>query len=152
MKLNAKQQLFVEEYLVDLNATQAAIRAGYSKKTAKEMGYENLTKPHIADAIVKAKDKRSKRTQIDSDYVLNCAVKLHNRCTGDEQVLDQDGEPVKDKKGVIEYYPFNAQGSGKAIELMGKHINVRAWDEKPQIDLSVTIKRDLNDFYSETDS
>ena len=49
--LTAKQKRFIDEYLLDLNATQAAIRAGYSEKTAKEIGYENLTKPHILTAI-----------------------------------------------------------------------------------------------------
>lgn len=50
-KLTTKQQRFIEEYTVDWNATQAAIRAGYSKKTASETGYENLRKPQIAEAI-----------------------------------------------------------------------------------------------------
>lgn len=49
--MTPKQQRFVEEYLIDLNATQAAIRAGYSQKTAQQIGAENLTKPVIADAI-----------------------------------------------------------------------------------------------------
>ena len=50
-ELTAKQRMFVKEYLIDLNATQAAIRAGYSENAAKEIGYENLTKPHITEAI-----------------------------------------------------------------------------------------------------
>lgn len=70
MALTDKQQRFVEEYLIDLNATQAAIRAGYSEDTAKEIGYENLTKPHIADAIAEAQSLRSQRTQITQDRVL----------------------------------------------------------------------------------
>lgn len=70
-KLTAKQQRFVEEYLVDLNATQAAIRAGYSKKTAQQIGAENLSKPVIASALKEAKDKRSARTEITQDAVLN---------------------------------------------------------------------------------
>lgn len=68
--LTPKQQRFVEEYLVDLNATQAAIRAGYSEKTAAETGYENLRKPQIAEAIAKAQSERSERTQITADRVL----------------------------------------------------------------------------------
>ena len=50
-KLNQKQTLFCDEYLIDLNATQAAIRAGYSEKTARFIGAENLTKPNIAEYI-----------------------------------------------------------------------------------------------------
>lgn len=55
--LTDKQQRFVDEYLIDLNATQAAIRAGYSEKTAKEIGSENLTKPNIAKVTKKEKIK-----------------------------------------------------------------------------------------------
>jgi phage terminase small subunit len=69
-KLTAKQQLFVEEYLIDLNATQAAIRAGYSKHTAQQMGSENLLKPVISGAIDKAIKERSMRLQITQEMVI----------------------------------------------------------------------------------
>lgn len=69
-KLTAKQEAFVREYLVDLNATQAAIRAGYSKRTAKSVGCENLTKPNVAAAIAECRDARAKRTEITADRVL----------------------------------------------------------------------------------
>lgn len=68
--LTPKQALFVQEYLVDLNATQAAIRAGYSQDTARAIGCENLTKPDIADAIASAQAERSARTEITQDMVL----------------------------------------------------------------------------------
>jgi phage terminase small subunit len=68
--LNARQVRFVQEYLLDLNATQAAIRAGYSAKTAKVIGSENLTKPDIAAAIGSAQQKRAERVQISADSVL----------------------------------------------------------------------------------
>jgi phage terminase small subunit len=69
-KLTAKQAKFIEEYLVDLNATQAAIRAGYSMKTAKDIACENLAKPNIASAIACAQDELSQRTKITIDCVL----------------------------------------------------------------------------------
>jgi phage terminase small subunit len=69
-KLTPKQERFVSEYLIDLNATKAAIRAGYSGNTAQRIGSENLSKPLISAAIQKAKDERSKRTEINQDYVL----------------------------------------------------------------------------------
>ena len=69
-KLTAKQARFVEEYLVDLNATRAAIRAGYSEKTAAAVGCENLTKPNIADALAEAFSARSQRTEITQDMVV----------------------------------------------------------------------------------
>lgn len=70
MPLTPKQQVFVAEYLKDLNATQAAVRAGYSAKTAYSIGEENLKKPVIASAIQEAMDKRAERTEITQDYVL----------------------------------------------------------------------------------
>lgn len=68
--MTPKQQRFVEEYLIDLNATQAAIRAGYSADTAKVIGCENLTKPDIAAAVAEAQAKRSMRTNITQDQVV----------------------------------------------------------------------------------
>lgn len=69
-ELTAKQQAFVQEYLIDLNATQAAIRAGYSPSSAGAIGDENLKKPEIKDEIDKAIAERSKRTGITADRVL----------------------------------------------------------------------------------
>ena len=71
-----KQQMFVKEYLIDLNATQAAIRAGYSEKTAGQIGDENLKKPEIAGAIQEAMNKRSARVEITADKVLQEIAKL----------------------------------------------------------------------------
>ena len=85
-KLTAKQKAFVAEYLIDLNATQAAIRAGYSEKTARFIGAENLTKPNIAAAVAAAQAERSKRTEITQDYVLSSIMKTMERCKQAEQV------------------------------------------------------------------
>lgn len=74
--LTPKQQVFVEEYLVDMNATQAALRAGYSKKTAYRTGADNLRKPQIADAIAKAQAERSERTQVTQDMVIAELAKI----------------------------------------------------------------------------
>ena len=68
--LTPKQQRFVEEYLIDLNATQAAIRAGYSEKTAQEIGSENLSKPMVAKAIAEAQEKLSNKTQVTVEMVV----------------------------------------------------------------------------------
>jgi phage terminase small subunit len=76
MMLTAKQQRFVDEYLIDLNATQAAIRAGYSAKTAYSIGDENLKKPEIAAAVQKAMDSRAARTGITADRVLAELAKI----------------------------------------------------------------------------
>lgn len=68
--LTPKESRFVDEYLVDLNATQAAIRAGYSARTARSIGYENLTKPHIGAAIAEARKQQQERTHVTADRVL----------------------------------------------------------------------------------
>lgn len=68
--LTEKQATFVQEYLIDLNATQAAIRAGYSKKTANRIAAENLSKPVIAQAIAEARKEQEQRTQLTADKVL----------------------------------------------------------------------------------
>lgn len=69
-KLTAKQRKFCEEYLIDLNATQAAIRAGYSPKTARFIANENLTKPNIQSRIQRVMAERSKRTGINQDRIV----------------------------------------------------------------------------------
>ena len=74
--LTPKQAAFVAEYLIDLNATQAAIRAGYSAKTAHSVGAENLTKPEIAAALAVAQQERAERTEITQDRVLEEYAKL----------------------------------------------------------------------------
>lgn len=76
MALTAKQQRFVDEYLIDLNATQAAIRAGYSEKTARSISNENLTKPDIQAAIQKGMEARSGRVAITQDMVLRELAKI----------------------------------------------------------------------------
>lgn len=69
-KLTDKQEMFCQEYLIDLNATQAAIRAGYSEKTARDIACENLAKPNIQARISELKESRSERIEITSDDVL----------------------------------------------------------------------------------
>lgn len=75
-ELTQKQKMFVREYLIDLNATQAAIRAGYSAKTAGWIGPQLLGKTHIADAIQQCMTKRADRLDIDADNVLQEIAKL----------------------------------------------------------------------------
>lgn len=125
-KLTAKQNLFVEEYLIDLNATQAAIRAGYSEKTAKSVGSENLTKPDIAELIEKAKAKRSEKTEIDAAWVLRKAVELHDRCMQATQVVTPDGEASGE-------YKFDAGNAARALDIVGKHVGVQAFLEKKEV-------------------
>lgn len=96
MALNARQQRFVDEYLIDLNATQAAIRAGYSEKTAAVIACENLNKPNIAAAIQIAQAERAERTQITADKVLTELGKLGFSNMLDYLKVGADGDPYTD--------------------------------------------------------
>ncbi|HIH5703223.1 TPA: terminase small subunit [Klebsiella variicola] len=76
MALTDKQEMFCREYLIDLNATQAAIRAGYSAKTANRTASENLSKPDIQSRIAELKAQRNDLVGINATYVLNRLVEI----------------------------------------------------------------------------
>ena len=139
--LTPKQQRFVEEYLIDLNATQAAIRAGYSEKTAGEIGEQNLKKLEIQKAIQEALQGRKERVQIDADYVLKRLVEIDQMDVLD--IMDDHGnvKPIKDWPKVWRQYISNIEtismddGEGwlqkikwpdkvKNLELLGKHLGM----------------------------
>lgn len=89
MALTDKQEMFCREYLIDLNATQAAIRAGYSEKTANRTGSENLSKPDIAQRIIELKSIRNERVEVNADYVLRRLVEIDEMDVLD--ILKDDG-------------------------------------------------------------
>ncbi|ETD45777.1 TPA: terminase small subunit [Pseudomonas aeruginosa] len=89
MALTKKQRLFVDEYLLDLNATQAAIRAGYSTRRATEIGYQLLQRPEVAQAIQAAMAERSQRTQVEADYVIRRLREIDEMDVLD--ILEDDG-------------------------------------------------------------
>jgi len=95
-KMTPKQERFVSEYLIDLNATQAAIRAGYSEKGATVRGSELLANRNVADAVAVAKEKRSKRTEITSEAVLAELGKIGFANTEDYIRVTPDGDPYID--------------------------------------------------------
>jgi phage terminase small subunit len=84
--MTLKQQRFIDEYLIDLNATQAAIRAGYSAKTAGQIGDENLKKPQIARAVRAAMDERAARTALTADKVLADIERVRSKAEADGQL------------------------------------------------------------------
>lgn len=126
-KLTAKQQRFVEEYLIDLNATQAAIRAGYSEKTANEQGSRLLANVSISEAIQEAQNKRAERTEITQDYVLNNIKSVVERCMQAEAVFNRDGSPLLIENADGDWVPafaFKEVGALKGLELLGKHLGM----------------------------
>lgn len=153
-KLTKKQQLFVDEYLIDLNATQAAIRAGYSVNDAKEQGYENLTKPHIQEAVAKSMAERSRRTGVNQDRVVLELAKIafvkmtdvvddHGRIKG--TATDDDLaciESIKYKESDNEFggsveREVKIGSKLKALELLGKHLGM--WNDKLDVNVTTPI-------------
>lgn len=124
MALTPKQARFVEEYLVDLNATEAAKRAGYSEKTAEQQGHQLLQKTSVREAIDAARAKRSERTQIDAAWVLERLQTVAERCLQAEPVVDAKGNPVMVKTPdgrTTAAYTFQAPAANKALELLARH-------------------------------
>lgn len=122
--LTPKQKLFVEEYLKDLNATQAAKRAGYAGNdvTLGQMGAQNLQSPAIAKAIQDAMDKRAERIRIDADYVLSTIQNTIERCRQAEPVLEWDA--IAKEMVPTGEWKFEANAVLKGCELLGKHLKL----------------------------
>nr|DAY91428.1 MAG TPA: Terminase small subunit [Caudoviricetes sp.] len=154
-KLTAKQKKFVEEYLIDLNATQAAIRAGYSTESAKEIGCENLTKPNVKVEIDKAIAERSRRTGINQDRVLRELAKIAfvnpgdvinlNQATVKSDAKEEDLAAIASVKikniptedGEITEREIKLCDKLKALDLLGKHLGI--YDKKDAEDKNLTI-------------
>jgi phage terminase small subunit len=140
--LTDKQKLFVAEYLVDLNATQAAIRAGYSEKTAYSIGQENLNKPEITDAISRAFKKRAERTRVDADRVIKelariafATIGTMATWTGDAIVLKDSESLSDDDRAAIQEITRTETPNGAnirvklsdkltALEKLGRHLGM----------------------------
>jgi phage terminase small subunit len=110
-RLTPKQARFVQEYIVDLNATQAAIRAGYSEDTAHSIGHENLSKPEISTAVQAAMDMRAERTGITVDRVL---VELAKLGFADIRQIFTEGGQLRD----IASLPDDVAASVQSIEVV----------------------------------
>lgn len=158
-KLTDKQELFAREYLKDLNATQAAIRAGYSEKTASKIGSENLSKPDIQNRIGELKSERVEQIGIDAAYVLRRLVEIDQMDVLD--ILKDDGgikaisEWPKVWRTTLSGFDINTSITNfdettienilkkikwpdkvKNLELLGKHVSVQAFKENVKTELS----------------
>ena len=153
--MTPKQQVFVQEYLKDMNATQAAIRAGYSPKTASVLGVRALRHPGVAAAIEAKKTARSKRADIDADWVLK---RLADEVLADfADLYDDDGgnlKPVREwplvwRQGLVSGLDVDEMKVGgrkigeitkvklsdriRRLELIGKHVDVQAFAERKEV-------------------
>lgn len=138
MALTPKQKRFVAEYLVDLNATAASIRAGYSKKTANRIGSENLSKPDIQAAIQKRQEELQSKLEITQERVITELAKvafangtMYAKVSGGIVVLTETDRLTEDQRAAvsgIKEGKFGIEVSTydkvKALELLGKHLGV----------------------------
>lgn len=163
--MTPKQEAFVREYLIDLNATQAAIRAGYSEATANEQGARLLANVSIAAAIKDALADRATRTQINADYVLNRLVEIDQMDVLDIMDDAMNLKPVHQWPKVWRQYlsgfdvaeMFEGRGDDremtgilkkikwpdkvKNLELLGKHVGVQAFKDRVEHtgEMSLTV-------------
>lgn len=159
--MTKKQKRFVEEYLIDLNATQAAIRAGYSPETAYSIGSENLKKPEIRVCIEKAMAERSKRTGINQDRIIMELAKIgllnpkdlvdFDEATVKEEATEEDLAaiasvrvkrfPTKDGEGIER--EIKMHDKTKALELLGRHFGM--FKDKVEVSGLEEEKKKLDD-------
>ena len=150
MALTAKRQAFVFEYLADkdLNQTQAAIRAGYAVKGAKDQAYNLMQNPEVAAAIAAGMEARNKRLQVDADYVLKRLTSIDQMDLA--EIHGDDGKllPIKQwpliwrqmvkevdmKTGKVKFHD-----KLRALELIGKHVNVNAFRDQVAVDVTHTL-------------
>lgn len=137
--MTKKQKLFCEEYLIDLNATQAAIRAGYSPESARQSGADNMKNPYIRARIEKAMADRSRRTGVNADRVVMELAKIAfvnaadvidaEDATLKEDAADEDLAAVQS----VKVKTFGEDGVEreikladkiKALELLGRHLGM----------------------------
>lgn len=167
-KLTDKQELFAREYLKDLNATQAAIRAGYSEDSAASQGCENLIKPNIAKRIAELKAERNEEVGVDAAYVLRRLVEIDQMDAAD--ILDDEGNmlPISAWPKVwrtslsgMDINRLRMAGKGgseddesfettiqkikwpdkvKNLELLGKHVDVQAFKENIKTEQTGTMQ------------
>lgn len=137
-KLRDKQKRFVQEYLVDFNETQAAIRAGYSKKTAAAIGYENLRKPHIRAEIEKRKKALQNKLEITQERVLQelaaigfakgtdyaSVVSGVVLVTDTDQLTEQQKAAIVSIKQTKEGVEIKLADKYKALELLAKYLGL----------------------------
>lgn len=139
MKLTKKQEMFVEEYIIDLNATQAAIRAGYSKKTAGQIGEQNLKKLEIQQAINEKLAEKKEKLIMKQDEILERLTQQGRREATDYQVVITE-KPVTNEKGdvvaieklpeIVEV-PTQNKDVIKALETLGKYYVM--WTDKQEV-------------------
>lgn len=139
--LTPKQEAFVREYLVDLNATQAAIRAGYSEQTAYRTGADNLRKPQIAAAVAAAQSARAQRTEITADRVLRELARVGfsdaRRLFSPDGSLRPVAEWPDDAAAAVSSVEVfeELEGRGENRQVIGHTKKLKLWDKGHALEL-----------------
>lgn len=158
--MTPKQEAFVREYLKDLNATQAAIRAGYSERTANEQGARLLANVSVRSAIAAAQQKRAEKAEIDAEWVLK---RLHQDATADiadiyderghlrpvhewpmvwrtglvagiETVVERDGVGTDGNPMFVTVRKVKLADRTRLLEMVGKHVGVGAFKDRLEVE------------------
>ena len=125
--INEQQQMFVAEYLIDFNATQAAIRAGYSERSAYSQGHSLLKHPEVSRALREGIAEQVKRLGLDADDIILRLLKLYDRSMQAEPVM-KFNHATGEMEDTGEYQ-FDGKSAAKALELLGKHFGMFAKDK-----------------------
>lgn len=134
--------MFIDEYLVDLNATQAAIRAGYSERTAYSIGQRLLKNVEIHARVQELKAKRAERLDLDAYWVLKRLMEISDKSMSAEPVMEFDHE----EKQLVPTgeYKFDSAGANRATELIGKHLGMFKDNNNVNVHVGVQIVDDIN--------
>ena len=135
--------MFIDEYMVDLNGTQAAIRAGYSQKSAGVIANENLNKPYIRARIDELKKTRAESLNLDAYWVLKRLRDISDRSMQAEPVMEWDH--VEKKMSQTGEYEFDSNGANRATELIGKHLGMFKDNNSVNVNVGVQIVDDIKD-------
>ena len=135
--LGARQLRFIQEYLVDLNATQAAIRAGYAIKRAKEIGYENLTKPHRSAKIAERQAERAQRVGVDADEVLEHLNAIATSDIRDYLSFGPNGVTLKDSSLLTDKQARAIAKVKETVTRDGSTITFELHDKPKGIDMAL---------------
>ena len=159
-KMSEKQRKFCDEYLIDLNATQAAIRAGYSEKTAYSIGNENLKKPVIREYICKRIKEKEESLVAKQDEVLRYLTDVMRRNKKENIVVtlksekstyvpDENGtmrkQTIKEEIPQVVEIPAYLRDSNKAAELLGKYYGMYRDSIDLDADMELNVKIDYGD-------
>ena len=143
-KLTAKQQMFCDEYLIDLNATQAAIRAGYSEKTARAIGAENLTKPDIKEYIENRMAEKEAALIADQDEVMKYITSvMRGESKAEVVVVEGCGDGYSEARTMTK--APDEKERLKAAEMLGKRYGLFKDKVGTEVDMELTIKIDYGD-------